>query len=172
MSWNQIMIDGNLGKDVETKYTPGGLTVSNFSLATTKKNKDKEKEVTTWFRVTCFGALAELAAKYLEKGKEVIVQGELSTQEWTDKEGRQRYSLEVTADKLRFVGRKGDSNNSDSEDDEQPKQSNKKSASASKSSQKNNVHSFNNTSNKKNSSATDYAEDQYNEEFTEDDIPF
>ncbi len=107
-SFNRITIVGHCGIDPEQRFTPQGTVVSSFTVATTEKRKDRE-DVTTWFRVTAFGKLAELAQQYLSKGKLVYVDGRLRLDEYTDKEGNRRSSLEVTAGEIQFIGAREDS---------------------------------------------------------------
>src|ERR1043166_7965527 len=98
MSFNKIIIIGNLGREPELKYTPQGTAVCEFSVATNEKRKDQNgevKEETTWFKVTFFGRHAKVASQYLNKGRQVYVEGRLRAREWTDKEGRAHTSLEV-----------------------------------------------------------------------------
>ena len=107
MSFNKIIIVGNLGRDPELRYTPQGTAVCNFSMATTEKRKDKTGEfqdVTTWFRVTLWDKKAEVASKYLQKGSQVYIEGRLKLDEWTDRDGNTRYTLDVTATDMQFVG--------------------------------------------------------------------
>ncbi|HZS09433.1 MAG TPA: single-stranded DNA-binding protein [Blastocatellia bacterium] len=106
-SFNKITIVGHLGRDPETHYTPHGTAVCSFSVATTERRKDKGGEITeqtTWFRVSCFGRQAEIAQQRLAKGRQVYLEGRLRLEEFTDREGRQRSSLEVTAGDLQFIG--------------------------------------------------------------------
>lgn len=106
MSFNKIIIVGNLGRDPELKYTPQGTAVCTFSVATSEKQRDKygdSQEVTTWFRVTVWGKQAEAASKYLAKGKPVYVEGRLRLEEYTDRDGKNRSSLEVTATDIQFI---------------------------------------------------------------------
>ncbi len=106
MSFNKIIIVGNLGRDPELRYTPQGTAVCNVSVATSEKRKDKTGElqdVTTWFRVTLWGKQAETASKYLTKGKPVYLEGHLRVEEWTDREGAQRYTLEVHGTDMQFI---------------------------------------------------------------------
>jgi len=105
-SFNKIIIVGYLGRDPELRYTPQGTPVCDLSIATTERRKDKSGEfqdVTTWFRVNLFGRQAEVASQYLAKGRQVYVEGQLSTREWTDKEGKLRTSLEVRGSDLQFI---------------------------------------------------------------------
>ncbi len=108
MSFNKIIIYGHLGRDPEIRYTPQGIPVCTFSVATSERKKgqgDSEPtETTTWFRVTTWRNLAETASKYLKKGSPVYIEGRLSAREWTDNEGTKRTSLEVTATELHLMG--------------------------------------------------------------------
>ena len=113
MSFNKIIIVGNLGRDPELRYTPQGVAVCNFSLATNEKKRDKSGElqdVTTWFRVTLWRNQAENAAKYLTKGRPVYIEGRLGVEEWTDRDGKSRYTLEVQATDKQIIsaGPRGD----------------------------------------------------------------
>lgn len=107
MSFNKIIIVGNLGRDPELRYTPQGKAVCSFSMATNEKKRDKSGElqdVTTWFRVTLWGNQAETASKYLAKGRQVYIEGRLRIEEWTDRDNNNRQSLEVTASDMHFLG--------------------------------------------------------------------
>lgn len=105
-SFNKIIIVGYLGKDPELRYTPNAKAVCNFSVATTEKKGDKE--LTTWFRVTAWGKQAEVANQYLSKGSQIYVEGRVSQESYTDRDGNARTSLEVNATDLKFVGAKGE----------------------------------------------------------------
>jgi len=110
MSFNKIIIVGNLGRDPELRYTPQGNAVCNFSLATNEKKRDKAGEtqdVTTWFRVTLWGKQAENASKYLTKGSPIYVEGRLRVEEWTDRDGNNRHTLEVQGTEMQFIGSGG-----------------------------------------------------------------
>ena len=107
MSFNKIIIVGNLGRDPELRYTPQGIAVCNFSMATNEKKRDKSGElqdVTTWFRVTLWRNQAENAAKYLTKGSPVYIEGRLGVEEWTDRDGNNRHTLEVQGSEMHFLG--------------------------------------------------------------------
>lgn len=111
MSFNKITIVGNLGRDPELRYTPQGTPVCSFTLATNERRKDRSGEThdaTTWFRVTLWGRQAETASQYLAKGRPIYIEGRLRVEEWTDKDGRQRYTLEVHATEMQFIGGKND----------------------------------------------------------------
>lgn len=106
MSFNRIIIVGNLGRDPELRYTPQGNAVCNFSMATNEKKRDKSGEmqdVTTWFRVTLWGKQAENASKYLTKGSAVYIEGRLRVEDWTDRDGNNRYTLEVQGTDMQFI---------------------------------------------------------------------
>jgi len=110
--YQQITLVGNLGTDPEMKYTPSGVPVTKFSVAVNKSWTGQDgarQEKTTWFRVTAWRAQAETCAKYLSKGRQVLVTGELEeARPWTDRDGNTRASLEVTAQVVRFIGGRGD----------------------------------------------------------------
>lgn len=109
-SFNQISICGYLGRDPELRHTPQGLAVANFSIASTEKRKEgsESQEITTWFRVTLWGKQAEVAAEYLRKGSHVYVTGSVRLNEYTDREGTARVSLEVNASAFHMLGGKAD----------------------------------------------------------------
>lgn len=109
MSFNKIILIGNLGKAPELRYTPDGNAVCSFSLATNEKRKDKSgqlQDITTWFKVTLWRKQAENASKYLTKGSPVYIEGRLNIEEWTDKDGKNRYTLDVQATDMQFIGAK------------------------------------------------------------------
>ena len=100
MSFNKIIIVGNLGRDPELRYTPQGVAVCDFSMATNERKRDKSgetQEVATWFRVTLWRNQAENAAKYLKKGSQVYIEGRLSMEEWTDRDGNTSEKVEKPA---------------------------------------------------------------------------
>ncbi|MFN2500522.1 MAG: single-stranded DNA-binding protein [Pyrinomonadaceae bacterium] len=106
MSFNKIIIVGNLGRDPDLRYTPQGVAVCSFSMATNEKRKDKSGElqdITTWFKVTLWRQQAENAAKYLTKGSPVYIEGRLKIEEWTDRENNNRYTLDVQATDMQFI---------------------------------------------------------------------
>lgn len=107
MSFNKIIVVGNLGRDPELRYTPQGTPVCSFSVATNERRKDKNGEMqdhTTWFRVTLWGRQAETAAQYLTKGRPVYIEGRLRVDEYIDRDGKPRHSLEVNATDMQFIG--------------------------------------------------------------------
>lgn len=107
MSFNKITIVGNLGKDPELSYTPQGNAVCHFSVATNEKKRDKSGEladVTTWFRITLWGKQAENASKYLSKGSPIYIEGRLRVEEWQDRDGKTRFTLDVQGVDMQFIG--------------------------------------------------------------------
>lgn len=110
-SVNKVILVGNLGRDPETRYFPDGGAVTNVSIATTDSWKDKQgekQERTEWHRVAFFGKLAEIAGEYLKKGSQVYVEGSLQTRKWQDKDGQDRYTTEIRADRMQMLGRRPD----------------------------------------------------------------
>ncbi len=107
MSVNKVILLGRLGQDPELKYTPGGAPVCNFSLATTEAWTDKQgqkQEKTEWHRVVVWGKLAELCNQYLAKGRQAFLEGRLQTRSWDDKDGNKRYTTEILANTVQFIG--------------------------------------------------------------------
>ena len=107
-SVNKVILIGNLGKDPEIRYAPSGSAICNITLATSRNWKDKttgeRQEETEWHRVVFFDRMAEVAGEYLKKGKSVYIEGRLKTRKWTDKEGAEKYTTEVMADKMEMLG--------------------------------------------------------------------
>jgi single-strand DNA-binding protein len=111
MSFNKITIVGYLGRDPELRYTPQGTALCKMSIATTERRKSAAGEMeehTTWFRVTAWGRQAELANEYLAKGRQVYVEGRLRLEEYTDREGQKRFSAEVSATEIQFLGHRSE----------------------------------------------------------------
>lgn len=111
--YQEITLVGNIGSEVQMRYTPSGVPVSSFSLAVNKSWNDQEgnrQQKTTWFRVSAWRKLAEITAEHLTKGRQVLVVGEMQdAHAWTDKEGKPQASLEVTAQTIRFLGSRPES---------------------------------------------------------------
>jgi single-strand DNA-binding protein len=105
---NKVILLGRLGKDPEIRYLPSGDPVTNFSLATTEKLKDKatnqQRENTEWHRIAIFGKTAEIAEKYLKKGSQVFITGKIKSRKYTDKSGVDKYSTEIVADEMVMLG--------------------------------------------------------------------
>lgn len=109
-SVNKVILVGNLGKDPESRFMADGKAVCNFSIATTDKWKDKsgeQKERTEWHRISVFDKLAEICGVYLKQGSQVYIEGRLQTRKWQDKEGKDRYTTEIMADRMQMLGSKG-----------------------------------------------------------------
>lgn len=106
-SVNKVILVGNLGRDPETRYMPDGAAITNFSIATTEQWKDKsgeKQEKTEWHRISTFQRLAEIAGEYLKKGSQVYIEGRLQTRKWTDKDGVEKFTTEVIADRMQMLG--------------------------------------------------------------------
>jgi single-strand DNA-binding protein len=104
---NKVILVGNLGQDPETRHTNGGNSVTTLRLATTEKFKDRDgamQERTEWHTVIVWGKQGEACGKHLTKGRQVYVEGRLTTRKWQDKEGKDRYTTEVIGDNVRFLG--------------------------------------------------------------------
>ncbi len=115
-SYNRISIIGNLGRDPETRTMPSGDSVTTFSVATTERSKNGD--VTTWFRVSAFAKLAETCQTYLHKGSYVYIEGPLTQNEYTNREGQVRQSLEVRAREMRMLDKAGDRGGADTDGDD------------------------------------------------------
>jgi len=106
-SVNKVILVGNLGRDAELRYTPGGAAVATLNLATTETWNDKEgqrQEKTEWHRVILWGKQAETLNQYLQKGKQIYIEGRLQTRQWDDKDGNKRYTTEIKADRITLLG--------------------------------------------------------------------
>ena len=104
---NKAILIGNLGRDPEVRYTPSGLAVANFSIATSETwtNKEGEKETRTeWHRIVAFGKLGEICGEYLAKGKQIYIEGRIQTRDWEDKDGVKRYTTEIVASQMIMLG--------------------------------------------------------------------
>ena len=106
-SVNKVILVGNLGRDAELRYTPGGAAVSKFSIATTEVWNDKggqRQERTEWHNIDLWGKQAESLSEYLVKGKQIYVEGRLQTRQWDDKDGNKRYTTEIRGDRIVLLG--------------------------------------------------------------------
>ena len=118
-SVNKVILVGNLGKDPEVRYMPSGDAITNITMATTDSWKDKngeKQEKTEWHKVAFFGKLAEIAGEYLKKGSQVYVEGRLQTRKWQDKEGQDRYTTEIVADRMQMLGSRSGGGNFEVQD--------------------------------------------------------
>lgn len=107
---NKVILIGNLGANPEVKYLSNGTTVANFRIATTENwvNRSGEKtSLTEWHRIVAFGRLAEICGEYLNKGKQVYVEGRLRTRTWEDKDGNKRSTTEIVATRMQMLGAAG-----------------------------------------------------------------
>jgi single-strand DNA-binding protein len=104
---NKAILIGNLGRDPEVRYTPSGVAVANFSIATSESwtNKEGGKETRTeWHRIVAFGKLGEICGEYLSKGKQVYIEGRIQTRDWEDQNGVKRYTTEIVASQMIMLG--------------------------------------------------------------------
>ncbi len=107
MSVNKVILVGRLGQNPEVRYTPSGAAVANFSIATNEAWTDKsgqKQERTEWHRIVVWGKQAENCAQYLSKGRQAYIEGRLQTRQWQDKEGQTKYTTEVMAQTVQFLG--------------------------------------------------------------------
>jgi single-strand DNA-binding protein len=107
MSVNKVILVGRLGQNPEVRYTPGGAAVANFSVATNETWNDKQgqkQERVEWHRIVVWSKLAELCGQYLTKGRQVYLEGRLQTRQWQDKDGQTKYTTEVHAQTVQFLG--------------------------------------------------------------------
>ena len=111
---NKVILVGTLGRDPETKTFPNGGSLTQFSIATseswTDKNTGERKEHTEWHRIVASNRLGEIAQQYLKKGSKVYIEGKLKTRQWTDQNGQEHYTTEISANELQMLDSKGDSN--------------------------------------------------------------
>jgi len=110
-SVNKVVLVGHLGADPESRFTPSGVAVTTFNMATNESWKNKEGEYedrTEWHRIVLYGKAAETASKYMKKGQLTYVEGRIRTRSWEDKEGMTRYTTEVLGDRFTMLGRKGE----------------------------------------------------------------
>jgi single-strand DNA-binding protein len=106
-SVNKVILVGNLGRDAEMRFTPGGAAVATLNLATTEVWNDKggqKQEKTEWHRVVLWGKTAESLNEYLTKGKQIYVEGRLQTRKWQDKDGQDKYTTEIRGDRIVLLG--------------------------------------------------------------------
>jgi len=127
MSFNRIQIFGYLGRDPELSYTPQGTAMCKFSVATTERRKNREsgdyEEQTTWFRCVAWGGAAERINEYFSKGSPIFVEGKMRVEEWTDREGAKRFSVEVNVSSWEFAGKSNDQQSNQSAQGNQGNQS-------------------------------------------------
>lgn len=110
MSFNKVILIGNVGKDPEVRHLETGIAVASFTLATTERYKNRNGELqdqTEWHNIVCWRNLAELSEKYIKKGAQIFVEGKIRTRSWADQTGAKRYTTEIVADNIRLLDRKG-----------------------------------------------------------------
>jgi len=112
---NKVIVLGRLGADPEVKNITSGNTVCSFSLATSESWNDKQgqkQERTEWHRIVVWGKLAEICGKYLAKGRQAFVEGKLQTRSWEDQQGVKKYTTEIVANNVQFIGGNAQASNS------------------------------------------------------------
>jgi single-strand DNA-binding protein len=108
---NKVILIGNLGRDPEVRSTPSGQPVASFTLATSRRWRDKsgqKQEQTEWHQIVVWGKQAEIAGQYLTKGKQIYLEGRLQTRSWDDRQsGEKRYRTEVICENFQMLGSRG-----------------------------------------------------------------
>lgn len=107
---NKVILVGRLGADPEIRYTPSGAAVANFTLATSENWKDKDgqkQEKTEWHKIVVFSKLAEICGEYLNKGKQIYIEGRIQTRSWEDRDGNKKYTTEIVANQMQMLGSPG-----------------------------------------------------------------
>jgi len=119
---NKVILIGNLGRDPEVRYTQSGSAVANLRLAVSERRKDGDRweDHTEWVNVVCFGNTAENAGRYLSKGRQVYIEGRMQTRQYKDKDGNDRWSTEVVAHQVVFIGGRDDGERTQSKSSEPP----------------------------------------------------
>lgn len=122
---NKAMLLGRLGKDPDMRYAPSGTAIATFSIATNHRQKAEGDWVdkTEWHNILVFGKLAEFAGEYLQKGKQVFIEGRLQTSSWEDQQGAKKYKTEIVASELQLIGSKPGIEDSVSDSEATPNQS-------------------------------------------------
>lgn len=119
--WSQTIIVGNVGRDVNFRYTPTGVPVADFSVAVTRRigrrDDPERQEKTTWYRVTCWRNLAEIANQYVRKGTQIMVVGTVEANAYMDKNNQAAASLDLTADNFQMLGSRSDREGGDADYD-------------------------------------------------------
>lgn len=108
---NKVTLIGNVGRDPELRYTASGTAVANFSLATSRRFKDRDgtqRDETEWHKLVAWGRTAEVINQYAPKGKQLYIEGRLQTRQWDDKEGNTRYTTEIVVEHMKLLGGKSD----------------------------------------------------------------
>jgi single-strand DNA-binding protein len=108
---NKVILIGNLGANPEMRFTPGGQAVANLRIATTERWTDRNgqrQEATEWHRVVLWGKQAEVAGQYLQKGRQVYIEGRIRTRQWQDQSGQKRYTTEIVGTSMQMIGGRGE----------------------------------------------------------------
>jgi single-strand DNA-binding protein len=117
---NKVILIGNLGSDPEVRYTPDGVPVANFNLATSEswndRNTGERQERTEWHRLVLWRKLAEIAGQYLKKGAKIYVEGKLQTRSWDDQSGQKRYTTEIVVNDMQMLDSRGEGGGSGGRD--------------------------------------------------------
>ena len=121
---NKVILVGNLGRDPEVRYTPNGVAIANFSIATSEEWKDKDtgerQERVEWHRIVAWRRLGEICGEYLHKGSQVYIEGRLQTREWEDRDGNKRYTTEIVAQNMQMLGRPSREGRAESQEERYP----------------------------------------------------
>jgi single-strand DNA-binding protein len=121
---NKVILVGRLGRDPEVKYTPSGVAVANFSMATSEEWKDKDsgekKERTEWHRIVAWRRLGEICGEYLRKGSQIYIEGKLQTRDWEDRDGNKRYTTEIVAQNMQMLDSPAREGRAQSEEEQYP----------------------------------------------------
>ena len=108
---NQVILIGNLGADPEQRQANNGNAITNFSIATSRRWKDKDGQMqdeTEWHRIVAFGRLGEICGQYLRKGSKIYIEGRIQTRQWDDRDGNKRYSTEIVAGEMKMLDSRQD----------------------------------------------------------------
>ncbi|MBL7176642.1 MAG: single-stranded DNA-binding protein [Desulfobacteraceae bacterium] len=121
---NKVILVGRLGRDPEVRYTPSGVAVANFSMATSEEWKDKDtgekKERTEWHRIVAWRRLGEICGEYLHKGSQIYIEGKLQTRDWEDRDGNKRYTTEIVAQNMQMLDSLAKEGRASSEEERYP----------------------------------------------------
>ncbi len=121
---NKVILVGRLGRDPEVRYTPSGVAVANFSMATSEEWKDRDtgekKERTEWHRIVAWRRLGEICGEYLHKGSQIFIEGKLQTRDWEDRDGNKRYTTEIVAQNMQMLDSPAKEGRAQSEEERYP----------------------------------------------------
>jgi len=121
---NKVILVGRLGRDPEVRYTPNGVAIANFSIATSEEWKDKDtgekQERTEWHRIVAWRRLGEICGEYLHKGSQIYIEGRLQTRDWEDRDGNKRYTTEIVAQNMQMLGKPSREGRAESQEERYP----------------------------------------------------